>query len=48
VRRASPIATSKVCSTLANLLYWQASAEELGSDRFREVLTRAERMTARP
>ncbi len=33
----------RVCSLLANLLYWRASAEALGPDRFDEVLRLARR-----
>jgi hypothetical protein len=33
--------SNKVCGTLANLLYWQASEEALGSENFERVLARA-------
>ena len=43
---AAPAVSSKVCSVLANLLYWQASCRALGDTRLHEVLARAERMRA--
>ncbi len=36
-----PSVSDKVCGVLANLLYWQASAEALGKRRFEEVLSLA-------
>jgi glycosyltransferase involved in cell wall biosynthesis len=37
-RSGRPLGTSKACSVLANLLYWQASAKELGPALTRRVL----------
>lgn len=37
----APRATLRVCSLLANLHYWQASANALGAERFAEVRRRA-------
>jgi GT2 family glycosyltransferase len=36
-----PMLSSKVCSVLANLLYWQSSVQALGPDRADEVFRRA-------
>lgn len=44
----APAVSSKVCSVLANLLYWQASAEALGDARFGRVLARAEQLRREP
>ena len=42
-----PKLSGKVCGVLANLLYWQASAEALGSGRLESVLARAGEPTRR-
>jgi GT2 family glycosyltransferase len=42
----APALSSKVCSILANLLYWQESASALGDARFRQVVARAEVLRA--
>jgi glycosyltransferase involved in cell wall biosynthesis len=41
-----PKVSSKVCSVLANLLYWQESASALGGARLQQLLSRADRMRA--
>jgi len=43
----APSVSSKACSALANLLYWQASAHALGSSRLQRMLARAERLQER-
>jgi glycosyltransferase involved in cell wall biosynthesis len=40
----APGVSSKVCSVLANLLYWQESASALGAARLEKILARADRM----
>ncbi|HEY6556000.1 MAG TPA: glycosyltransferase [Polyangiaceae bacterium] len=39
-----PIISLRTCSLLANVLYWRASAAELGPARYAEVLERADRL----
>lgn len=39
-----PIVSQRSCSLLANLLYWRASATELGPARYAEVLRRADEL----
>jgi hypothetical protein len=41
---AAPFVSSKVCSVLANLLYWRASATALGDARLHDMLARADRL----
>lgn len=40
----SPAVSSRVCSLLANLLYWQASADAMGAARFEELLRRVQQL----
>jgi glycosyltransferase involved in cell wall biosynthesis len=44
---ATPKVSSKVCSVLANMLYWQESAGVLGEARLQQLFARAARMRAR-
>jgi glycosyltransferase involved in cell wall biosynthesis len=40
----APHVSAKMCSVLANLLYWQESATSLGETRLQQILARADRM----
>ena len=41
-----PIAASQVCGALANIIYWQASAQALGEARARSVFERGDELRA--
>jgi GT2 family glycosyltransferase len=43
----APAATEKICSVLANVLYWRASAEALGEARFASLRALADQIRAR-
>jgi hypothetical protein len=43
----TPKVSGMVCSVLANMLYWQESADVLGDARLQQLFARAGRMRAR-
>ena len=40
----APVASDQLCGVLANLIYWQASAEALGDNRLRGILSRSDEL----